>query len=51
MKNLKWLNGIKDDLKDFIKELKTVTKRGYGDKRIDEIRKSRFKALEKILNR
>ena len=36
----------KDDLKDFIKELKTVTKRGYGDKRIDDIRESMIKRVD-----
>ena len=36
----------KDELKDFIKELKTVTKRGYGDKRIDDIRKSMIKRVD-----
>ena len=30
----------KADVKDFLKELKTVTKRGYGDKRVDDIRKA-----------
>lgn len=30
----------KEDVKDFIKELKTVTKKGYGDRRIKDIRKS-----------
>ena len=37
----------KDDLKDFIKELKTVTKRGYGDKRIEDVRKSLIERVNK----
>lgn len=35
----------KADVKDFLKELKTVTKRGYGDKRLDDIRKSMIKRV------
>ena len=35
----------KEDLKDMLKELKTVTKRGYGNKRIDDIRQSMNKRL------
>lgn len=33
----------KDEVKDFIKELKTVTKRGYGEDRVEDIRKSMIK--------
>lgn len=35
----------KDDVKDLLKELKTVTKRGYGNKRIDDIRSSMNRRL------
>lgn len=35
----------KDDFKDMMKELKTVTKRGYGDKRLDDIRDTMQKRL------
>lgn len=37
----------KEELKDFIKELKTVTKRGYGDKRIDDVRNSLIERISK----
>lgn len=37
----------KDELKDFIKELKTVTKRGYGEKRIEEVRRSLIERVNK----
>lgn len=35
----------KNDFKDYIKELKGVTKRGYGDNRIEEIRNSMIKRV------
>lgn len=35
----------KDDFKDMMKELKTVTKRGYGNNRIKDIRKTMQKRL------
>lgn len=35
----------KEDVNDYIKELKTVTKRGYGNNRIKDIRKSMKKRL------
>ena len=37
----------KEDVKDYIKELKTVTKRGYGNDRIKDIRESMQKRLIK----
>lgn len=38
----------KEDLKEFIKEIKTVTKRGYGNDRIQDIRKSLNKRIKEI---
>lgn len=35
----------KDDVKDLLKELKAVTKRGYGNKRLDDIRSSMNRRL------
>lgn len=35
----------KDDVKDLLKELKTVTKRGYGHNRVDDVR---YKMIEQI---
>lgn len=40
----------KADFKDYIKELKQVTKRGYGNKRIEEIRKSMIERVNKNYN-
>lgn len=36
----------KEDVKDYIKELKAVTKRGYGNDRIENIRKSMKKRIK-----
>lgn len=35
----------KEDVKDYIKELKTVTKRGYGNNRLNDIRESMQRRL------
>lgn len=40
----------KADFKDYIKELKQVTKRGYGNNRINEIRKSMIERVNKNYN-